>query len=148
MLDWTAESGLESNLLDWIVIDNQNLIFNLDCKSSFSISIHIHKVQFFSQKIKIPKWSSFYLQKKVAVVEIFLKIVRLWIDLNWIFKPFWKLYLVCQWHICDGIRLDWQSKEMNWVTAWFYITSKILRTPLFWKNDQKKFVFLSTACHV
>jgi len=36
--------------------------------------------------------------------------VELWLDLDWIVNPFWKVDLDFQSHFCDRFGLDWQSK--------------------------------------
>ncbi len=48
-----------------------------------------------------------------AVQYLFSKIVGLWLDLDWIVNPFWKLDLDCQSYISDGFGLDWQSKKIG-----------------------------------
>jgi len=50
---WIAQSGLQSNLVDWIVIQSQNWILDLDCQSSFAISIQIQSIKLFYHDIKI-----------------------------------------------------------------------------------------------
>ncbi len=91
MTNWIAQSGLQFNLVDWIVIDKwQSKVkigFNICCSMSFS------------------------------------KIVGLWLYLDWIVNPFWKLDcqsricdwfgLDCQSRICDWFGLDWQSKKIG-----------------------------------
>ncbi len=46
---------------------------------------------------------------------IFLKVAGLWLDLDWIVNPFWKVDLDLDWqsHISDGFGLDWQSKKIG-----------------------------------
>ncbi len=57
---WIAQSGLQSILVDWIVIDNPksktDFGFVLDCQSSFCISIQIQKQSYFlsrNQKLMV-----------------------------------------------------------------------------------------------
>ncbi len=59
-----------------------------------------------------------------AVLYIFPKIVRLWMDLD----PFKKLDLDCQSYICVGFGLDWQSQKMDWVIACIHVTFPKLKT--------------------
>ncbi len=42
---WIAQSGLQSNLVDWIVIDNPKSKLDLDFQSSFVISIQIQSIK-------------------------------------------------------------------------------------------------------
>ncbi len=43
--------------------------------------------------------------------RIILKVAGLWLDLDWIVKPFWKVDFDLDWqsHIFDGFGLDWAT---------------------------------------
>jgi len=45
LLDWIAQSGLKSNLVDWIVIDNPKLKLDLNFQSSFVTLIQIQNIR-------------------------------------------------------------------------------------------------------
>ena len=60
----------------------------------------------------------FTVSKKLNCKQRILKkytFIGLWLDLDWIVNPFWKvdLDLDCQSYICDGFGLDWQSKKIK-----------------------------------
>ncbi len=42
----------------------------------------------------------------------------LWLDLDTIINPFWKVDLDCQSQIHYGFGLDWKSEKMDWATPW------------------------------
>ncbi len=47
LLDWiygSAQSGLQSSLVDWIMSDNQFSKLDLDCQSGFSVLIQIKNI--------------------------------------------------------------------------------------------------------
>ncbi len=84
--------------------------------------------------IRIPPLGiTFYTFKKAfnifLLMKFFLKGVGLWLDLDWIVNPFWKVDLDCQSHICDGFGLDWQS-EKNWIEQ-----QPEYRLNFFWQKD-------------
>jgi hypothetical protein len=69
---WIAQSGLQSNLVDWIVIDNPKLKLDLDCQSSFVISIQIQSIKiFFINKLKFHSASCSNNEAKPLFIKIF-----------------------------------------------------------------------------
>ena len=126
---WIVQSGLQSNLLDWIVIDNpilkldfwfglaiQQCLFNPNPKKSIFLFL-IKKIAIKSsfeakpiflivlKSLKVVlgclmngPWGSYSFKKlnckKNTKKYIF---IGLWLDLDWIVNPFWK------------VDLDWQS---------------------------------------
>jgi hypothetical protein len=130
-LDCDCQSKVKIGFWIWIV----NPVFPFQSKSktlliifhwieiSWSIMLHLTKAKLFLCRKMLWVDKRFLLGitcftykiklLKFAVIIFFVSV--LWLDLDWIVNPFWKVDLDLDWqsHICDGFGLDLQSKKIG-----------------------------------